>query len=204
MVTFGLPDSDAWQQYKTFISIDPTCIVAPEAAIKFTVPPQGSEKRLIIKAESHVYAMFSYLRADAKIVVGKRCQIGNVNFISSEEIIVGDDVLMAWGINITDSNHHSLFWEERKNDVYLCRKDYIATNGRLIGASMDWNTISRGPIVIGDKVWLGFNVSILKGVTIGEGAVVSPGSVVTKDVPAWTLVGGVPCKPIRKLTRSRL
>lgn len=53
------------------------------------------------------------------------------------------------------------------------------------------------PIVIGDHVWIGMNVIVLKGVTIGEGAVVSAGSVVTKDVPPHSLVAGVPAKVVK-------
>jgi acetyltransferase-like isoleucine patch superfamily enzyme len=55
------------------------------------------------------------------------------------------------------------------------------------------------PVIIGDDVWLAARVTVLKGVTIGQGAVVAAGAVVTKDVPAYTLVGGVPAKVIRQL-----
>ncbi|WP_232009810.1 DapH/DapD/GlmU-related protein [Actinomyces howellii] len=55
------------------------------------------------------------------------------------------------------------------------------------------------PITIADRVWMGANVTVLPGVTIGEGAVVAAGAVVTRDVPAFTVVGGVPAKPIRRL-----
>jgi acetyltransferase-like isoleucine patch superfamily enzyme len=56
---------------------------------------------------------------------------------------------------------------------------------------------TAGPIVIGDHVWLGSRVTVLKGVTIGDGAIIAAGSVVTKDVPAGELWGGVPARAIR-------
>ncbi|MEP6755196.1 MAG: acyltransferase [Chthonomonadales bacterium] len=55
------------------------------------------------------------------------------------------------------------------------------------------------PIVVGNGCWIGARVTVLAGVTIGDGAVVAAGSLVTKNVPAHTLVGGVPAKPIREL-----
>ena len=57
-----------------------------------------------------------------------------------------------------------------------------------------------GPIVIGDRAWISFRATILPGVTIGEGAVVAANSVVTKDVPPYTVVGGIPAKPIQERT----
>ena len=55
------------------------------------------------------------------------------------------------------------------------------------------------PIHIGKKVWLGANVTILQGVTIGDNAIVAAGAVVTKDVPANAIVGGVPAKVIKMI-----
>lgn len=60
----------------------------------------------------------------------------------------------------------------------------------------------RGPITIGDRVWIGPNVTILHSVSIGEGAVVAAGAVVTKDVPPFALVGGVPAKVIGERNRE--
>ncbi|MBV8923397.1 DapH/DapD/GlmU-related protein, partial [Bradyrhizobium sp.] len=57
----------------------------------------------------------------------------------------------------------------------------------------------HAPVVIADKVWIGFNASILKGVTIGEGAVVGACSVVTRDVPPFAVVAGNPARVIRTL-----
>lgn len=57
---------------------------------------------------------------------------------------------------------------------------------------------NRGDIVIGNDVWIGYEAVILSGVTIGDGAIIGTRAVVTKNVPPYTIVGGVPAKPIRK------
>ena len=56
----------------------------------------------------------------------------------------------------------------------------------------------RGDIVVGNDVWIGYEAIILAGVTIGDGAIIGSRAVVTKDVPPYTIVGGLPAKPIRK------
>ena len=56
----------------------------------------------------------------------------------------------------------------------------------------------RGDIVVGNDVWIGYEAVILSGVTIGDGAIVAARAVVTKDVPPYTVVGGVPARPIRR------
>ena len=57
---------------------------------------------------------------------------------------------------------------------------------------------NKGDIIIGNDVWIGYEAVILAGVTIGDGAIIGTHAVVTKDVPPYTIVGGVPAKPIRK------
>lgn len=57
---------------------------------------------------------------------------------------------------------------------------------------------NKGDIVVGNDVWIGYEAVILAGVTIGDGAIIGARAVVTKDVPPYTIVGGVPAKPIRK------
>jgi len=57
---------------------------------------------------------------------------------------------------------------------------------------------NKGDITVGNDVWIGYEAVILAGVTIGDGAIIGTRSVVTKDVPPYTIVGGVPAKPIRK------
>lgn len=63
-----------------------------------------------------------------------------------------------------------------------------------VGASWD----NKGDIVIGNDVWIGYEAVVMAGVTIGDGAIIGSRAVVTKDVPSYTIAGGVPAKPIRK------
>jgi acetyltransferase-like isoleucine patch superfamily enzyme len=63
---------------------------------------------------------------------------------------------------------------------------------------MEFNT-QGDPVTIEDNVWLGMNVIVLKGVTIGKNSMIAANSVVTKDIPENVLAGGYPCKVIRSL-----
>lgn len=62
----------------------------------------------------------------------------------------------------------------------------------------------KGDIVIGNDVWIGYEAVIMAGVTIGDGAIIGTRAVVTKDVPPYTIVGGIPAKPIRKRFTSEI
>ena len=66
--------------------------------------------------------------------------------------------------------------------------------------------VEVAPVVIEDDVWIGLNVVVLQGVTIGRGAIVGAGAVVTKNIPAWSIAHGVPAKVVdnrlERLTRS--
>ena len=145
---------------------------------------------LSIGADSNVEAALVFEKAAAEIRIGSRTHVGSGTVLGAAQLIeIGDDVLVAFDVLITDHNSHSLSFAERSNDV----REWIA--GRK-----DWSHVAMVPVRIGDKAWIGARTVVLKGVTIGEGAVVGAGSVVTKDVPPWTIVGGNPAKIIRSLT----
>lgn len=127
-------------------------------------------------------------REGANIQIGERTFIGGSSIISAEKVIVGDDVLISWGCTVVDHNSHAFSWRDRSNDV----TDWM-------DGKKDWTHVECKAVAIRSKAWIGFNVIILKGVTIGEGAIVGAGSVVTKDVPPYTIVGGNPARVIREI-----
>ena len=96
-----------------------------------------------------------------------------------------------------DHNSHSLDWRERCLDI---ERYYTAVKNKTNPeATKDWSVVKSAPIHICSKAWIGTGVRILKGVTVGEGAVIGAGSVVTKDVDAWTVVGGNPARFLKRL-----
>lgn len=140
---------------------------------------------------SIIEGCITFDKENSSISVGDRTFIGNnTNIISYENIVIGNDVLISWGCTIIDTNSHSIHWEERKNDVI----DWY-------NSKKDWTNVEINPIKICDKTWIGFNSIILKGITIGEGAVIGCGSVVTKDVEPYTVVAGNPAKFIKRIDK---
>lgn len=87
--------------------------------------------------------------------------------------------------------------EDYQRKLEYCKKYGIH---KLNGSGQGWDreTAKNSPIIIGNDVWVGQYVSILPGVSIGDGAVIAAGAVVTHDVPPYTVVAGVPAKPIKK------
>lgn len=138
---------------------------------------------------------FVFETTSGLIKIGNNSFIGGGMFSCIEAINIGDDVMISWGCTVMDHNSHSLLWEERKHDVADWKKGIEEGE---IGKYKNWSNVARASISIKDKAWIGFNTTILKGVTIGEGAIVASGSVVTKDVPDWTVVGGNPAKFIKE------
>ncbi len=168
-------------------------IVFPQVNVKIMGSLQV-EDRLYLGT---VHDYFSYRPSDFVLLRDSQCTINNfffqtgftcvvypgaklsinsggtnfgVHIYCLDSITIGKDVGLSHNVTLRDGDHHSV-------------------TGQSSGTA---------PIVIGDHVWVGMNATILKGVTVGDGAVVAAGSVVTRDVPAHTLVGGVPAKVIRE------
>lgn len=112
--------------------------------------------------------------------------------INKDKLIIGKFCSIACGAKfLFNSANHTMgslstypfpiFYEEWEHGIWVDKA---------------WD--NKGNIVIGNDVWIGYEAVILAGVTIGDGAIIGARAVVTKDVPPYTIVGGVPAKPIRK------
>ena len=158
-----------------------------------------NKKYLFVGDECIINGNFVFESVDGQISLGNHTFIGGSTFISHSKIEIGDNVTIAWGCTIYDHNSHSLDYLARRKDIDDQLDDI--RNGRNFIANKDWAGVKSAPIKICDDAWIGMNVIILKGVTVGEGAVVGAGSVVTKDVPAWTVVAGNPARVIKTLSQ---
>lgn len=157
-----------------------------------------SRKYVTIGEKGIINANFIFETEKGEIKIGNNVHIGGATMICRTKIEIKDDVTFAWGITLYDHNSHSIFWEERKNDNHQCYQDFINFDGNNL-KNKEWCNVVSKPIIIESKVWIGFDVTILKGVTIGEGAVVGAKSVVTKDVKPWTIVAGNPAVEVKQL-----
>lgn len=154
--------------------------------------------RLFIGEGCLISGTFIFENENGMIQIGNDTFIGGGQFICINSITIGENVMISWGCTIMDNDAHSMRWYERKNDVKEWKKGVEENN---IGKYKNWDNVNSGSIVIKNKAWIGFNVIILKGVTIGEGAIVAAGSVVTKNVADYTLVGGNPAKFIKHVEK---
>lgn len=137
----------------------------------------------------HADIRFEEEHGGGQVRIGNRTFVGRSDLICYRRLVIGDDVIMSWGVTIVDHDSHSIDWDKRRNDVRDWNK-----------GEKDWRYIAHAPVVVGDKAWIGFNVSILKGVTIGEGAVVGACSVVTRNIPAYAVAAGNPARVVRWLS----
>lgn len=125
------------------------------------------------------------------IKIGKNFYLGGESVIGAvESIIIGDNVIIAGNTHIFDNNNHPTSPQKRLK---------MSTSGDFFGELWKWNKSDHSPIVIEDNVWIGECSSILKGVTIGKGSVVGCRSVVTKDVPPYSVVAGNPAHVVKRL-----
>ena len=128
-----------------------------------------------------------------KIKIGENCFLGYNSRIQSDTgITIGNNVLISYNVNIIDNNAHEInYLQRRKSGKMILQEGFhnIKERGDVLGKE----------IFIEDDAWISLNVIILKGVRIGKGAIVGAGSVVTKDIPPFTISVGNPATVVKNI-----
>ena len=170
-------------------------VFTESASFQFAVPRKGCA--VTIGNGCRIGCNFIFESEQGYISIGDRTFINSgTNLISRTSIHIGNDVTIAWGCYIYDHDSHSIDWRDRieEKQAYGNRSDM----GALL-LRKSWKNVRSASIHIGDKAWLGFNVIVLKGVSIGEGAIIGAGSVVTSDIPAYCIAAGNPAAVVKRL-----
>ena len=116
------------------------------------------------------------------IVVGRNCILREgISISATTSVCIGNNLLTGVNVLITDNSHGQF------EQIQLQQ----APNDRPL--------VDKGPVCIGNNVWLGNNVCIMPGVNIGDGVIVGANSIVTHDIPSYSMAAGIPAKVIKKL-----
>jgi len=121
----------------------------------------------------------------ALLEIGNNVGMSGVSIVASEHIKIGNNVNLGANVCIFDTDFHSMDYMIRRNERFG-ERDIISEH------------IKSSPVIIENDVWVGANVIILKGVTVGERSVIGAGSVVTKSLPKECIAAGNPAKMIKK------
>ena len=124
--------------------------------------------------------IISTLNSGARVSVGNRCGFSGTVIAAAESIAIGDRVLCGANVTITDTDWHAIDPGRRS----------AGESGR------------SAAVVIENDVWIGMNVTVLKGVTIGAGTVIGAGSVVTHSLPSGVVAAGQPALPLRRIAET--
>jgi len=140
----------------------------------------GKPEKIAIGKASWVRGCLLVYNAEGQIIIGENTFIGlNTRIWSAKKITIGNNVLISHDVNIHDNNSHPLNSSKRKEHYQKI----------ILGNSLPDNYDLRAEeIIIEDDVWIGFNVSIQKGVVIGKGAIVGANMIVTKNVPPYAII----------------
>ena len=130
-----------------------------------------------------------------RVKLGEYAMVHGARIICDSEILIGDYALISWNVVLMDSYRLPPDAMERRAEL----RRIPTRQSRLACAEVE-----ARPIRINRNVWIGFDACVLPGITIGEGSVIGAKSVVTMDVPPFTLVAGNPARVIRPLAAEEL
>ncbi len=153
---------------------------------------QKNKRKIVIGNHSSLRGEIFLFKHGGSVTIGEYVFFGPHSRIwSSSNVTIGNHVLISHNVNIHDNDSHPLDYKTREKQTTLqLEKLEMLDNGF---------SVSESPVIIEDNAWICFNAVILKGVTIGRGAIVAASAVVTEDVPPFTIVAGNPAKVIKHL-----
>jgi acetyltransferase-like isoleucine patch superfamily enzyme len=164
--------------------------------LNLTYPTVG-KKYVNVGDDTMLNCTITFESEAGEVIIGHKTFVGNSQIICRSKIEIGDSVFIAWGCCLYDHDSHSVDYKERQKDIEQQLIDF--RNGKNFIENKNWTVVNSKPIKICSNAWIGMNCIILKGVTIGEGAIVGAGSVVTKDVAPWTIVAGNPAWLVKEI-----
>lgn len=163
---------------------------------------ENAKNKITIGDKCIIGASIIFESENAEVQIGNNVYLGDCKIISRSKVTFGNDILVSWGVYFYDHDSHSLNYIDRQKDLEQVLFDFENHRGNYL-KNKNWSNVNSKPIVIKDNAWIGMEATILKGVTIGEGAIVGAHSVVTKDVPDYTVVAGNPAKVIKILDQPK-
>lgn len=180
------------KQKQSAFSFYEKAIVGEDVVIRASATCNNLSKKkenLIIGSHALIQGAI-HVDENAKIKIGDYFYIGQSSLVgAAESITIGDCVIISNDVHIYDNNTHPTQPKSRER----MSKEGFGTD------KWSWAWPERAPVVIEDNVWIGQYATILKGVTIGKGAIVGTRAVVTKDVPPYAVVAGNPAKVVKYL-----
>jgi acetyltransferase-like isoleucine patch superfamily enzyme len=164
-----------------------------ESAFSFELCRARAEHAVQIERFAHIYSYAIFdIGERGTVRIGPYAMLNGARLVCESRIEIGAHAAISWNVVLMDS--YRLPIDPAR------RRALIEHATGPVHALLDPALPAR-PIRLHDNVWLGFDVCVLPGVTIGEGSVVGARSVVCSDVPAYTVVAGNPARPIRELSR---
>lgn len=156
----------------------------------FCLNKTGIKSNISIGHHCDIHARICVSGKNGKINIGNNTTIRGHSLVGAiENITIGNNVIISNHVTIYDNNNHPTNPEVR---IKMCESGFYSD-------LWSWDKSEHAPVVVGDNVWIGEYSTILKGVTIGKGAVVGCHSLVTKDVEPYSIVAGNPAKKVKSL-----
>lgn len=173
-------------------TIDPSTSIALTARI---INHRHDPSKIIAGKNCWLRGEMMLAKHGGKIVIGDFVFFGEHSRIwSSAQVTIGNHVLISHNVNIHDYDSHPLDLADR-----ITQSEFVLSTHALPDSDFG---VGEKEIVIQDGAWICFNAVILKGVTIGQGAIVAASAVVTTDVPPFTIVAGNPARVIKNLRKT--